>query len=75
MRRVKATPAGADGLPAKFTADERAAYQWLEDVGIRGWMVDYRDKSVTYCPRKGPERKYGSLVEMRAAFNKAEGKG
>jgi hypothetical protein len=72
MRRVKAIPAGANGLPAKFTAEERAAFQWLEDVGIRGWMVDYKDKSVKYCPRKGPERQFVSLIAMRAAFDKAK---
>lgn len=47
-------------LPAKFTEEERLAYQWLYDCGIRPWTVDLLTKRV-----KTPAREYASLVEYR----------
>jgi hypothetical protein len=29
-----------DDLPATFSAKEKAAFRWLYDVGVEGWMVD-----------------------------------
>ena len=39
-------------LPPKFTDDERAAYQWLLDCNVRGWMVDMKTKHVHYFSGK-----------------------
>ena len=36
-----------DKFPARFTAEERAAYKWLRDCKIEGWVVDLLTKQVT----------------------------
>lgn len=61
MRTIKA---GAEGLPARFTSEERYAYQWLHDCQIRGWMVDLLKKSVTYVDENDILHHHKSLIEF-----------
>ncbi len=56
-----------EALPAKFTAEEREAYKWLWDCGVRPWLVDLVTKEV-----RTPDRKYASLVEYRRAMEAAQ---
>ena len=50
----------ADTLnPRHFTSQEIAACRWLEECGVRGWMLDLADGSVTTT-----KRKYNSLVRF-----------
>lgn len=48
----------SDELPAKFTVNERRAYDWLYDCGIRPWTVDLITKAV-----KTPNGEHAGLVE------------
>ncbi|WP_413431925.1 hypothetical protein [Crateriforma spongiae] len=36
----------SNALPRKFGEHERAAYDWLQDVQIDGWAVDFVTKRV-----------------------------
>lgn len=50
-----------DELPAKFTAAEREAYQWLYDCGVTGWTVDLLTKRV-----RTADAEYPSLTDYRS---------
>ena len=58
----------SDELPAKFTAEERRAYDWLYDCGVRPWTVDLLTKRV-----KTPLVEYESLVIFRKEVEDAGG--
>lgn len=46
MNRTTASCRYRSGLPKKFTDEECEAWCWLWDCGIKGWSVDYADKTV-----------------------------
>jgi len=50
-------------LPPHFTDEERKAYKWLWDCGVRPWVVDLITKRVTTL-----ECEYEGLVEFRKAI-------
>ena len=49
--------------PHKFTAKEIDACRWIEECGIRGWLVDLKTKEVNalICNQM---RKFASTVEF-----------
>lgn len=53
-------------LPEKFTTREREACRWLEESGIRGWLVDMVDKRVIVSAKRNHNDKlyFRSLVEF-----------
>jgi hypothetical protein len=59
----------SETLPAKFTAAERRAYDWLYDCGIRPWLVDLVTKRVTT-----PDAEYESLVSYREHVEREAGR-
>ncbi len=53
----------SDDLPAKFTAAERTAYDWLWDCGVAGWSLDLKTKQV-----RTEARTYPSIVALRESL-------
>lgn len=47
VRNMRKNQEAAGHLPRKFSDDERAAYRWLYDCGVNGWLVDLVTKKVT----------------------------
>jgi len=70
---VKRVKSGADGLPAKFTEEERDCYQWLYDCGIKGWLVDLLDKSVRWVDASDRMHTSKSLVEFAKLRGRRKG--
>lgn len=52
-------------LPVSFSAKERAAYEWLYDCDVNGWVVDLLTHEV-----QSTRGKYCDLVAFRKSIER-----